>query len=208
MPESLLETHSRAWSRNHSFRSAVKGSNWMPDDECPMRMRGYTELVFGNLDPKLRKKIDTALKRGYALENRTQLPIVLAFITKFCPVANVPIGYVGKTELRIYVPELEDAKNMCDELNALSVLTDSFKGKQVERAPGMGMMGYSCVRANTHRKGIAYTRTSHLISAFTELRPAVDQWMEKDAAKREQIARWCADDSSAIRVPFDSHKER
>jgi len=208
MPDDLLETHSRAWSRNHSFRSAVKGSNWMPDDECPMRMRGYTELVFGNLNPKLRKKIDTALKRGYALENRTQLPIMLAFITKFCPVGNVPIGYVGKTDLRIYVPDLEDAKNMCDELNALSVLTDSFKGKQMKRAPGMSMMGYFCVVARTLAKDAPHTRTGHLVSAFTDLRPAVDQWMARDAAAREAMARWCADNASTIRVPFDSHKER
>lgn len=208
MPDDLLETHSRAWNRSHSFRSAVKGSNWMPDDKCPIRMRGYTELVFGNLDKKLRKKVDTALRRGYALENRTQLPILLAFITKFCPAGSVPIGYIGKTELRIYVPNLEDAKSMCDELNALSVLTDSFKGNQMQRAPGMGTMGYSCVVARTLAKSAPHTRTGHLMSAFTDLRPAVDQWMARDAVKREHMAHWCANDSSVIRVPFDSHKER
>ncbi len=178
----------------------------MPDDECPMRMRGYTELVFGNLDAKLRKKIDTALKRGYSLENRTQLPILLAMLQKFCPAGSVPIGYVGKTELRIYIPDLDDAKNMCDELNALSTLTESFKGQCVRRAPGMGCKGYHCVVAYTLRKG-ATGQNRHLVSAFTELRPAIDQWMEKDATVREQVARWCADDSSVIRIPFDSHKE-
>ncbi len=202
-----LENHSNAWSRMYTFRNSVKGSSWQTDMECPIRMRGYTELVFGNLDKKLRKKVDTALRRGYALENSTQLPILLRMITKFCPIANVPIGYIGKTDLEIYVPCVEDAKNMRDELNALSVLTDSFKGSKITHGYNKRLYGYECVTARTLAKG-AGGRTGHLVSAFTSLRPSIDQWMEKDAAIREEVARWAGNVITTIRIPFDSHKDR
>lgn len=202
-----MEGHAWAWSRMHSFRNAVKGSNWMSDTDCPLRMRGYTELAFVNLDSKLRKKIDSAVKRGYALENRTQLPTMLKMIEDFCPIANVPIGYIGKTDLRLYLSEPTKAQDMCDELNALSTLTESFKGNKMRLLSSWNKHGYHCVMANTMRKG-ATGQAAHLRSAFKEMRPTIDEFMEEDAAIREQIARWCADDSTVIRVPFDSHMKR
>lgn len=202
-----LETHSSAWNRMYDYRKRWK-THWQQDDECPIRMRGYTELVFGNIDAKLRKKIDTALRRGYTLEDNTQLPVVLGLIIAHCPVANVPIGYVGKTDLRLYVPTMEDAKNMCDELNALSVLTDSFSGNQFRYHPGAGLLGYSYVGARTLRKDAGVGHAAHLKSAYKEMRPAIDQWLEPEAALREKMARWCADDATVIRIPFDSHRDR
>lgn len=204
----LLEPHSSAWNRMYNYRKRWK-PHWQSEGLCPIRMRGYTELVLGNLDMKLRKKLDTALKRGYALEINTQLPLLLRMVIDHCPVARVPIGYVGKTFLDLYIPTIEEAKDMCDELNALAVLTDSFKGRQLRYYQGYGWQNYARITANTLRKGVnPQLETAQLVSAFTELRPAIGQWMEKDAANREQMAHWCADDASVIRIPFDSHKDR
>lgn len=204
----LLETHSVAWARVWDWRKRSNQGSWISDEKDPIRMRGYTELILGNLDPKLRKKLDTALKRGYALEDATQLKPLLRLIEDHHPEYHIPIGYVGKTEMWVFAQDENDARSICDELNALSVLTDSFKGNAVRRTPGFDRRGYCAVRAYTMRKGVGHRRAAHLISAFKEMRPSIDLLMEKDAAVREKIARWCATDNRTIRIPFDSHKDR
>lgn len=202
----LLETHSKAWRRQYDWRRSGKHS-WMSDKEAPIRMRGYSELQFVNIPPKLRKKLDSALKRGYALENSTQLPILLRIVKHFCPVANVPIGYIGKTEMKLYLPTEEDAIDLQNELRAQTVMTEAFDGGKVAHAPQWNWRDWHCVHVRAQRKG-AKGQSAHLVSTFKEMRPAIDEWMAKEASVREDIARWAADDATVIRIPFDSHKER
>ena len=204
----MLENHSQAWSRMYNFRKRVKvkpkshQSKWQSDADCPLRMRGYTELVMGNLDDQLRKKIDTAIRRGYALENRTQLPFLLRLIEKNNPVTQcVRIGYIGKTEFELWMPTAEYAVDLSKELYAVTVMTDAFKGQKV-KTDGRQVSCYISSRSD------ATGEAQHLRAAFTELRPAIDDYMRIGAADREKLARWCLNDESVIRIPFDSHKER
>lgn len=199
-----LETHSTAWSRAFEWRKSAKGRSWMPDKEDPLRMRGYTELIMGNLDDKLRKKLDSALRRGYALENRTQLPALLCLVRDHCPVAKVPIGYIGKTELNLFLPTAEDAADLARELQAQTTMTDAFDGsKLIARG---SWQDWHCIHVYASRKD-ATGRCPHLVSTFKEMRPAIDEWMAANAAVREDIARWAADDATTIRIAFDSHRD-
>lgn len=210
-----LETHSTVWHRVHEYRSAVKSkgrwqTRWQKDKECPIRMRGYAELEFGNLDDKLRKKLDSALKRGYALENTTQLPHLLMMIEQFNPIQRLAIGYIGKTTFQVYVPTVDEAEDLRRELIATNTMTDSFKGNKVE--VGSPRYGYYSVcmqwaeRKDEDDNSSRVNSASHLKPCFTKLRPCIDSWLDNDAAVREEIARWCANDNAVIRFPFDSHK--
>lgn len=200
------ESHSKAWSRAHNFRKHHK-RGWQSDTACPLRLRGYTELFMRDLDERLRKKIDTALKRGYTLENRTQLPSILSIIREWCPVGSAPIGYIGKTELSLFVPTEDDAKDLAKELRATTVMTDAFDGDHV-KVHGQ-QHGYWRVTAFLYYEKKHKHDPVNLRARFSELRPAIDEWMQAFAAvERENMARWCADDESVIRIPFDSHVKR
>lgn len=212
-----LETHEVAWDRVAGYRQATRqrarwSRRWEKDVDCAIRMRGYTELVFGNLDSKVRKKIDSALKRGYGLEKNTQLPHLLRMIEQFNPIQPVPIGYVGKTEFNVYVPTVDEAEDLRKEIIAVNAMTDGFKGNRVK--VGGTMHGYHSVlmqwaeRKDEDDSAKRWNSASHLKPCFTQIRPCIDSWLDSDAAVREEIARWCAKDDSTIRVPFDSHKRR
>lgn len=203
----LLETHSSAWNRAHEIRRRVK-NGWEHDSDSPIRLRGYTELVMGNIKPKLRKKIDTAIRRGYTLENRTQLPLYLSFIRGHNPIMALPIGYIGKTSMDIYLPNEDDVKELKRELQAQLVMTEAHsKGTSNFSVNAHRHSNYWVLRVSAYAADAA-GKCPHLVSAFKEMRPAIDEWLSSDAHNREKIARWCANDASTIRVPFDSHRNR
>ncbi len=205
----MLEDHGTAWNRAYYFRKLFKpkkvkgkplGSRYMSDADCPIRLRGYTEVKMGNVDDRLRKKIDTTIRRGYQLENKTQLPRLMRLIEKHNPIAPIKIGYMGKTEFTLYMPTSDEAIDLQKELHAMTVMTDAFEGHKI-RLYGVRV---SCqITARADAKGEA----QHLRAAFTELRPAIDSYMALWASEREAIARWCSADDAVIRVPFDSHKD-
>lgn len=202
----MLETHSSAWSRAYNIRNSAKGG-WEGDSACPIRLRGYTELVMGNIDPKLRKKIDTAVRRGYMLESRTQLPMYLSMFRERNPIGNIPIGYIGKTAMTVYLPDEDSAKLLEQELQALLVMTEAIKNKARFNVIAHDYSGYWILNIHAYAKE-AKGRTAHLLSAFNGMRPVIDEALSPDAHTREKFARWCADDATTIRIPFDSHKGR
>lgn len=208
-----LETHERAWDRVYWFKklAAKRGHSWMKDKDCPIRMRGYSELVFGDLDPKLRKKVDSALKRGYALERRSGLRTILDLVCRYNPIQKFPIGYLGKSEFELYLPTEEAAVDLRQEILALNTMTESFRGKNDRfTVGGRTKYGYTCLSVYWIAARNVGKHDSHpqLRPCFTKMRPAIDEYMAQDAAVREQVARWCNDDDLTIRIPFDSHKER
>lgn len=207
MPE--LENHSQAWSRMYQFRKRFPKRRWQYDEHCPIRMRGYTELVFGNLPPKLRKKIDSAVKRGYTLEESTQLPTIIRLIEEFNPICKpFAIGYMGKTEMSVYVPKLEQAEELRQVLKAVVVMTDKIKMQDINVGTiDKGMWPVTCSVAHVLGEDPAST-TAHLKPCFTGMRGAIGEFLNCWAKEREAVAKWCADDACTIRIPFDSHKDR
>ncbi|VAW79646.1 hypothetical protein MNBD_GAMMA15-1663 [hydrothermal vent metagenome] len=206
----MPETHSVAWNRTYYFRQLYKpekkdgrhiGPSWMSQEDCPIRLRGYTEIVMGDIAPKLRKKIGVTIRRGYQLEKNTQLPWVLRPIEKHNDVAPIRIGYVGKTEFILFMPTAELAVDLQKELHALTVMTEVFSGQGI-RARG------TKVTCNISSRSDAKGKQAHLRSAFKELRPAIDDHMALWAREREKVAEWCANDKSVIRIPFDTHKDK
>ena len=205
MPAPKWENHSSAWTRAYAFRSNGK-KTWMSDANCPIRMRGYSELWLGDLGAKLRKKIDTALRRGYALERRSQLLPVLHMLEKFQPKQMPPIGYVGKTELTLFVTTEKESLELQSELNANTVMTEAFKGSRIRASKGRD--GWWYVHVDLYKPRGARGNTKHMAPCFTELRASIDEWMKSGASIREEFARWCAEDNRVIKIPFDSHLKR
>ncbi len=206
MPAPKWETHSSAWSRVFGFRKHGKGGAWVSDTGCPIRMRGYTELWLGDLDAKLRKKIDTALRRGYALERNSQLRPVLDMLEKVAPKQMPPIGYVGKTELSLFLATEDEADDFQRELNANTVMTEAFKGSRIVVRSGRN--GWWLIYVDLFKPRGEGGCTKHMAPCFTELRVTIDEWMKPGASVREEFARWCAEDNRVIKIPFDSHLKR
>ncbi len=206
MPD--LEGHGNAWHRCYEFRGARTG--WMQEAMCPIRLRGYSELIMRRIAPKMRRKIDSALKRGYRLDSKKDHVTLLNMICKHNPIQPVMVGYVGKSRFNVWIPNLEDAKDLRQELDAQTVMTEAFKGTDICVNAGKSVSGYHEVyfRARESAGGKGSKRQPQLKARFTEIRYAIDEWMEKDAAVREQVAKWVACDDSVIRIPFDTHKEK
>ncbi len=196
------ENHSSAWSRTFNYRSKGK-KTWLCDADCPIRMRGYSELWLGDLDAKLRKKIDTALRRGYALERESQLRPILDMLEKFSPKQMPPIGYVGKTELTLFTATEAEALSLQKELDANTVMTEAFKGSRIGVSKGRN--NWWLVQVMLYKPRGARGNTKHMAPRFTELRVTIDEWMKSGADVREKFARWCAEDNRVIKIPFDSH---
>ena len=202
MPE--LEWHSAAWHRCYQYRNA--GSGWTSESLCPIRLRGYSELVMGLVPPKMRKAIDSALKRGYRLSGKTDFTQVLGIIRTHNPIEKIPIGYIGKSRFNVYVRR-EDGQELQQALKGMAVMTETFDGDSVRIQPGPT---YSevYVREWISAGGKGSSDQPQLKASFTHARQVIDTYMERDAAVRERIARWCANDDCTIRIPFDSHKEK
>lgn len=205
MPAPKWEKHSSAWTRAYAYRSKGK-KTWMSDANCPIRMRGYSELWLGDLDAKLLKKIDTALRRGYALERNSQLLPILHMLEKFQPKQMPPIGYVGKTELALFLATEDEADDLRRELDANTVMTDAFAGSKIGVTKGRD--GWWIVQVDLYKPRGARGNTKHMAPCFTALRASIDEWMKSGADLREAFARWCAEDNRVIKIPFDSHLKR
>lgn len=201
-----VEWHSTAWHRCYEYRRS--GSGWVTERLCPIRLRGYSELVMGNVPAKLRKTIDTSLKRGYRLSGKSDLCEVLNIILNHNPIAAIPIGYIGKSKFAVYA-HWDDAKELQQALKGMAVMTETFDGDSV-RMRGKMSSGYREVYVSEWIRagGKGSSNQPQLKASFTHARQVIDTYMERDAAVREQIARWCANDDCTIRIPFDSHKEK
>lgn len=202
MPD--LEGHSDAWHRVYTIR---KATGWASEDACPIRLRGYSQLIMGRIAPKLRKKIDSALKRGYRLDAKKDHEMLLNMICKHNPIQPIRIGYVGKSRFSVFVLSHEDAIDLQKELLAQTLMTDAFKGRDInihEVGPGYYEVWY---RARENSGGKGSKNQPQLKARFAHVRYAIDEWMEQDAAVRERIAAWAAGNDSRIMIPFDTHKE-
>ena len=158
---------------------------------------------------RVRKKIDSALKRGYALDQKADFRRLLKFICDYNPIQPITIGYVGKTNFNVWVATADDALDLKKELRAQTVMTEAVEQRLIDRGTAPNDLGYYevYVRQWIQAGGKGSSDQPQLKSQFSELRIAIDEWMEIDAPIRERIARWCARDDSIIQVPFDTHQE-
>lgn len=203
MPD--LESHGDAWHRCYEIRGM---SGWAHEEECPIRLRGYSELIMGRIKAKLRKRIDSALKSGYRLDSKKDHVMLLDMICEFNPIQRIAIGYIGKSKFHVYVPEV-DAQELQETLSGLSVMTETFKGSDIGVSPVPHIAGYTKVYLEQihYAGGKGSSDQPQLKASFTHARQVIGGYMEKDAAVRECIAAWVADDSNVIRIPFDTHQE-
>ncbi len=194
-----VEGHSDAWHRVYWI---LKAMNWPGENACPIRLRGYSELVMSRIDPKTRKKIDSAIKRGYKLDKKGDFTKLLGMICEFNPIEQLKLGYVGKTRMNIYLPTHDDAVDLQRELQAQTVMTEALAGREIR------VQGKEVFVLQEHKAGGMGSKDQpQLKGCLSALRIAIDEWLTTDAAIRESVAAWCALDESVIRIPFDTHQE-
>jgi len=131
---------------------------------------------------------------------------MLDMLEKVQPEQMLPIGYVGKTELTLFLATEDEADDLQKELNANTVMTEAFRGSRIRVRKGRD--GWWLVQVDLYKPRGARGNTKHMAPCFTQLRVTIDEWMKPDASIREEFARWCAEDNKVIRIPFDSHLKR
>lgn len=181
---------------NHCHYNCWKRSKGHTEDkDVPIRMRGYGEVAMGNLTPKERKEIDSALRRGYSLSINNRTRVVIDFITRSVDFA---IGYLGKSKGSLWFPDA-DMRDRCLKLmEAQLVMTRKFTAAGLRARGPRGIY----IQVPTGRG------QSTCKAYLTELRLIVDEFMAEWAAEREQFANRLLSDDAVVRVPFDSHKEK
>lgn len=195
-----------------------ESNDWRTQKSCPVRMVGIAELRTGDIPDKWRKRMDTAIRRGYALENRTVLPTFLdIFCNSVTPV--IPIGYVGKQDGSVWISDddYEDAKKAV-------VSWYMMTGEAVEAHLQTRKSDYvqSYIHGRTHAAPGELIRfdaefpapsqggdeAPHLRSASKGFRKAMEPYLAKWAREREKLADALQRDDYTVRIPFDSHIER
>ena len=201
-----IESHSEAWGRVYYVKKAM---DWPHERNVPIRLRGYSELIMHRIDKRVRKKIDSALKRGYKLDTRSDLVYLLRMICTYNPIKEIQLGYVGKTRFDIWVPSQADALELREELRALNVMSEAFDCDylHVDSMPS-NWGNYSVwFRQSKRAGGVGSPDQPQLKSIVRDSHGIIDVWMEQGAAVREQVAHWCAQGDSTLRIPFDTHQE-
>ena len=162
----------------------------------------------GRIAPKLRKKIDSSLKRGYRLDGNGDHVKLLHMICTHNPIQRIAIGYIGKSNFNVYVPE-GDGQELLETLSGLAVMTETFKGADLRTSPMQDVVGYSEVYLSQWKSagGVGDSNQPQLKACFTHARAVIDGYMEKEAAVRERVAAWAASEISVVRIPFDTHQE-
>lgn len=172
-----------------------KSDSYAQPDEVPLRMRGYTEIVMGNLLQKERKAIDTSLRRGYSLAKDNRAANILSLITGS---VDFSIGYLGKTRGSLWLPSTTARDACLQHLEAQLVMTEKFN------ASGLRARGSNGISIQVRQEW----GDNPLKSYMTELRVVVDEHMAHWAVDREKLANSLLADDAAIRIPYDSHKGR
>jgi hypothetical protein len=192
-PSNGMEGIITAWNR--WVASWKKSDSYATADEVPLRMRGYTEIVMGNLPQRERKAIDTSLRRGYSLAESNRAALILNLIAKS---VDFDIGYLGKTRGSLWLPS-SAARDAClQHLEAQLVMTEKFSAK------GLKARGDNRISIQVDQEWGDNPLKSHM----TELRVVVDEHMAHWAVDREKLANSLLTDDAAIRIPYDSHKGR
>lgn len=200
-----IENHAVAWGRVYNIKKAM---GWPHEKGVPIRLRGYSELIMNRIHKRVRKKIDSALKRGYTLDQKPDFTGLLDFICKYNPIQPISVGYVGKTRMSIWLPTLDEANDLKKELRAQVVMTETLEGREINVAATPRNGYYEVyVRLWLHAGGKGSSDQPQLQNLVSNFRAPVDEWMLHGAAIREQIAHWCAQSDSTIQVPYDTHKE-
>lgn len=200
-----IEGHREAWHRVYNIK---KEMGWPSESNCPIRLRGYSELIMHRIDKRVRKKIDSALKRGYSLDKKQDFARLLKMICDYNPIQPITLGYIGKTNMSVWVKTADEAADLKQELRAQTVMTESMNQHLIDRQATPSHHGYYevYVRQWIEAGGKGSSEQPQLKPQFTEMRVAIDEWMQHEAALRERIAHWCAQGDSVIQVPFDTHK--
>lgn len=194
-------------------------SDWTLQRECPVRMVGMAQIRTGDIPDKWRKRMDSAIRRGYALENRTVLPILLEIFAHLRDPC-IPIGYIGKQQGYVWIHEddFADAEKeivawymMTDEVNdnhvrivkSVRSIPHCFLGDGTPVVGGLKLMTGSFMASGT--SGMSEPQLKHAAKGF---RKGVDTYLAKWAKEREALADELQDDNYTVVMPFDSYIDK
>ena len=194
-PSSGIEVGAYAWNRwIDAYKKQPQGQG--QDHLVPLRLRGYSEIVMGDLSAKERKAIDSTLRRGYSLSRSPRWMVLMRLILR---TVDWSIGYLGKTQGTLWFPNTEDRDKCLNHMEAQLVMTERFSADALREYGDDKIL----VKVDT---GYNYTANEQkqLKAHFTELRLVADEYMAMWAAPREQLANSLLSDDAVVRVPFDT----
>jgi hypothetical protein len=192
------EAWTKVSTRMYNVGKAVK---WKWDKAgSVLRVMGYTELSVPNMDAATVRFIRTTLDRGYVLRDgheRELLKLVIAAAPK-----PIGIGYIGRTKMSVYFPEVIDTQAIVKELKTMQQLVDSTKRIPYIAKPMEHGEWNISTRLYVRRERGAGPPPAH----FAEARRLLDHYLQSKEAieHRQPVLDWF-ESKPVIRVPFASH---
>jgi len=179
---------------------------WKHKDDTCIRVIGVTEFNADTVNGEWMLKIVRALEKGYAATRKGPWLNVLQFICRHNPVAQIPIGYVGRQSIGVPFPASAPYSSFRDELNTLAAI--EFEGNirpfgtSTIHDYGMKWVQISGRNKSTQEfagKGIPPKAT------MTRVRRVVEQQLATTLSSREPVLDWLHSAEPIIRIPFASH---
>lgn len=194
-PSNGVEPLTGAWNRYVEIWKQTQRKRGSKN-EIPVRIRGYSELRMGDIDPTERKMMHSAVLRGYKLAQNNRATQLLAILLQ---TVDYELGYAGKTQAHMWFPSKEARDDCLKHVEAMAVMTDKFNAHQ-------------SIRKWSDRTFQIYIPTNswtgeQLKAHLTETRLVFDEHMAKWADVRQPLADKMLDDDWVCRIPFDSIDE-
>jgi hypothetical protein len=205
------ELGSRKWQANRD--NIAKQAQ---DFTRMMEVHGRTTLHINQIPTPIKKKMLSAVKKGYAQAQNGLWPQVLRFLSIQTGMQNsIPIGYVGKTQFLVWLVDDGGFEEKYDELMAMVTLTGDFSASSLRLPNKNGntgpygvpvIPGYQPVECQVRwddMKKSPNNMANHLMTHFSQVRHLLDRYMVEQAHLRKPLIDLINSDE-IIEVPFST----
>jgi hypothetical protein len=178
---------------------------YMQENQCPIRLRGYSELAVTRIPAEVRKKICSAIRNGFT-RSKGRENYLISMISKFNPIERISVGYIGKQKLRIPMPTKAQANSLLALLQAVVVMSENIDKSELRVGDDRSEGTFPYVWVSIYTRSDRDNKAPQLKSLFGSFMSVITQNLDEWKDMRERVAKWVEDDKSVIRIPFDTHK--
>jgi len=195
------------------------------EGDVPIRVQGFATLTMKDIPENYRKRMDSAIRRGYLLESNTPTPALLELALAGME-DPPPIGYVGKQSGYIWLDSVEEAEEAFKTVISMNMLIDEVADQNLRhRIEAHGGVLTECWFQDHFRESVREAKAGMVLlrveaylddgSAAPQLKHAAkgirkgfDEALKAWANRREKAAKVIADDDYTVAIPFDSFAGR
>lgn len=206
------ETPYKALERWHETAKLAKRSQGTMSEF--MQLRGETVINMGNVPDKLKTKMIKVIRKGYSRIRTGLWPSVLHAICNYGPVP-VPIGYLGRSNGLIWLPNDNTFDDKIKTMQALMALTGDIKATAIKAHNYIEDIGaFKAVNCNVaysdlmNRSDMSsrHSTQPQLMSYYNQLKFQIDEYMEEAWPLREPLVD-IINSTQNIIIPFSTRDD-